>query len=166
MFCRFIQTMLPGPYRFDAMQFDIEVVSSNKPTYVAYRSPWAVETWVRERLFDVIARELGISRAEIRLRNIVGPDMLPTTMVTGPALDVRMSAKTTLERALDVADFEHWPEHQAAAREQGRRLGFGIATYIEAAPGPPGFIDAVMPGLSAFAGAGPIHAVLQGRGSV
>jgi len=44
MFCRIIQTMLPGPYRFDAMQFDIEVVSSNKPTYVAYRGPWAVET--------------------------------------------------------------------------------------------------------------------------
>ena len=133
MFCRIIQTMFPGPYRFDAMQFDIEVVSSNKPTYVAYRGPWAVETWVRERLFDVIARELGISRAEIRLRNIVGPDMLPTTMLTGPTLDVRMSAKTTLERALDVADFEHWAEHQAAAREQGRRLGLGIATYIEAA---------------------------------
>ena len=151
LFCRFIQTMFPGPYRFDAMQFDIEVVSSNKPTYVAYRGPWAVETWVRERLFDVIARELGISRAEIRLRNIVGPDMLPTTMVTGPTLDVRMSAKTTLERALDVADFEHWAEHQAAAREQGRRLGLGIATYIEAAPGPPGFVDAVMPGFSAFA---------------
>jgi len=166
MFCRFIQTMFPGPYRFDAMQFDIEVVSSNKPTYGAYRGPWAVETWVRERLFDVIARELGISRAEIRVRNIVGPDMLPTTMVTGPTLDVRMSAKTTLERALEVADFEHWAEHQAASREQGRRLGLGIATYIEAAPGPPGFIDAVMPGFSAFAGAEPIHAVLEGDGSV
>lgn len=166
LFCRIIQTMFPGPYRFDAMQFDIEIVSSNKPTYVPYRGPWAVETWVRERLFDVIARELGLSRAEIRLRNIVGPDMLPTTMVTGPTLDVRMSAKTTLERALEVADFEHWGEHQAAAREQGRRLGLGIATYIEAAPGPPGYMDAVMPGMSAFIGAEAIHAVLEGDGSV
>ena len=141
MFCRFIQTMFPGPYRFDAMQFDTELVSSNKPTYVAYRGPWAVETFVRERLFDVIARELGITRAEIRLRNIFGPDKLPTTMVTGPTLDVRMSAKTTLEKALDVAEFEDWEEHQAAARAEGRRLGLGIATYIEAAPGPPGYLD-------------------------
>ena len=87
-------------------------------------------------------------------------------MVTGPALDVRMSAKTTLERALDVADFEHWAEHQAAARAQGCRLGLGIATYIEAAPGPPGYMDAVVPGLSAFASAEPIHAVLEGDGSI
>jgi carbon-monoxide dehydrogenase large subunit len=166
LFCRVIQTMFPGPYRFDAMQFDIEIVSSNKPTYVAYRGPWAVETWVRERLFDVIARELGISPAEIRMRNIVGPDMLPTTMITGPALDVRMSAKTTLERALEVADFEHWAEHQAAAREQGRRLGLGIATYIEAAPGPPGYFDSVIPGFSAIMGAEQVQAVLEGDGSV
>jgi aerobic carbon-monoxide dehydrogenase large subunit len=166
MFCRVIQTMFPGPYRVDAMQFDTEVISSNKATYVAYRGPWAVETWVRERLFDVVAREVGISRAEIRLRNIVGPDMLPTTMVTGPILDVRMSAKTTLEKALEVADFEHWAEHQAAAREQGRRLGLGIATYIEAAPGPPGYMDAVIPGMSLLGGAEPIHAVLEGDGGV
>lgn len=58
------------------------------------------------------------------------------------------------------------PAFQAAAREQGRRLGLGIATYIEGAPGPPGFMDAVMPGLSAFAGSEPIHAVLEGDGSV
>ena len=87
-------------------------------------------------------------------------------MLTGPTLDVRMSAKTTLERALDVADFEHWAEHQAAARAHDRRLGLGIATYIEAAPGPPGYFDAVMPGLAAFAGSEPIHAVLEADGSV
>ncbi|WP_068276854.1 xanthine dehydrogenase family protein molybdopterin-binding subunit [Aldersonia kunmingensis] len=166
LFCRIIQTMFPGPYRLGAMQFDTEIISSNKPTYVAYRGPWAVETWVRERLFDVLARELGISRAEIRLRNIVGSDMLPTTMLTGPILDTRMSAKATLEKALDVADFEHWAEHQAAAREHGRRMGIGIATYIEAAPGPPGYADVLMPGFSAFAGVEPIHAVLEGDGSI
>jgi carbon-monoxide dehydrogenase large subunit len=166
IFCRAIQVMFPGPYRIDAMQFDIEMISSNKATYVAYRGPWAAETFVRERLFDVIASELGISRAEIRLRNIIGPDMLPTTMITGPALDVRMSAKTTLERALEVADFDHWAEHQAAAREQGRRLGLGIATYIEAAPGPPGYFDAIIPGFSALNGVEPIHAVLEDDGSV
>jgi carbon-monoxide dehydrogenase large subunit len=87
-------------------------------------------------------------------------------MVTGPTLDVRMSAKTTLEKALEIADFEHWPEQQAAARKEGRRLGLGIATYIEAAPGPPGYFESVMPGSSAFASAEPIHAVLEGDGSI
>jgi aerobic carbon-monoxide dehydrogenase large subunit len=76
-----------------------------------------------------------------------------------------MSAKTTLEKALDVADFEHWAEHQASAREQGRLLGLGIATYIEAAPGPPGYMDFVMTGLSLLT-AESIHAVLESDGSV
>ena len=67
MFTRIIKTMMPGPYRFPAFRFDATVIASNKATYVAYRGPWAVETWVRERLFDVAARELGIGRDEIRL---------------------------------------------------------------------------------------------------
>jgi len=67
-----------------------------------------METWTRERLLDVIAREVGISRAEVRLRNMIGPDELPNQMITGPALDVRMSAKATLERALEVAEFGSW----------------------------------------------------------
>ena len=53
------------------------MTASNKATYVAYRGPWAVETWVRERMLDLAARDLGIGRDEIRLRNIIGPDELP-----------------------------------------------------------------------------------------
>ena len=41
---------------------------SNKATYVAYRGPWEVETWVRERLLDMIARELSLDPVEIGAR--------------------------------------------------------------------------------------------------
>ena len=78
-----------------------------------------METWVRERLLDIAARELGIGRDEIRLRNMIGADELPRRMLTGPTLDVRMSARTTLERALEVADLEHWP----ATADRGARRG-------------------------------------------
>ncbi len=136
MFPLIIRTMIPGPYRVPALRFATTLTASNKATYVAYRGPWAVETWVRERLLDVAARELGIGRDEIRLRNMIGADELPTTMLTGPTLDVRMSARTTLERALEIAELEQWPARQAAARAEGRVLGLGFATFIEAAPGP------------------------------
>ena len=57
--------MLPGPYRFAAMRFDTTVVASNKASYVAYRGPWGMETWARERLLDNIARELDMDPIEI-----------------------------------------------------------------------------------------------------
>ena len=161
-----VRVMIPGPYRVPALRFDTTLTASNKATYVAYRGPWAVETWVRERMLDVVARELGMSRAEIRLRNIIGADELPSAMVTGPPLDIRMSAKRTLEETLRIADFDGWAKAQAEARSEGRILGLGIATYIEAAPGPPRYFDYLVPGFAAFTGVEPAHAVLEEDGSI
>ena len=167
MYPLLIRTMLPGPYRVPALGFTTTLTASNKATYVAYRGPWAVETWVRERMLDLAARELGIGRDEIRLRNIIGPDELPRKMLTGPTLDVRMSARTTLERALAIADLEHWPAEQAAARAAGRCVGLGFATFIEAAPGPPDFQESIMPGGSGGLMEGePARAVLERDGSI
>ncbi|HWB35273.1 MAG TPA: molybdopterin cofactor-binding domain-containing protein, partial [Rugosimonospora sp.] len=90
--CRLIGTMLPGPYKVPALEFTSTMVATYKGQYVFYRGPWASESFVRERMLDVIAAELGLSRAEVRLRNIYGLEELPAAMVTGPALDVRMSA--------------------------------------------------------------------------
>jgi carbon-monoxide dehydrogenase large subunit len=166
MLTRIMKTMMPGPYRVPAFRFDARVVASNKATYCSYRGPWAVETWVRERLFDVAARELGIGRDAIRLHNMVTPDELPTNMITGPTLDVRMSARATLETALALAEFDAWPDAQAAARADGRALGLGFATFIEAAPGPPDFAAYVMPGAGALPTAEPIRLVLEEDGTV
>jgi aerobic carbon-monoxide dehydrogenase large subunit len=166
LFARMVRTPFPGPYRLGGLEFHTRVLATNKATYVAYRGPWAVETFVRERMLDVIAAELGITRAEVRRRNIIGADELPTTLVTGPALDVRMSAARTLEKALEVMGFDQWEETRAAARAEGRRLGLGFATYIEAAPGPPGYLEFVAPGMPAMVDCEPIHAVLEADGTV
>jgi carbon-monoxide dehydrogenase large subunit len=166
MILQLVRAMMPGPYRIRALQFDSRLTASNKATYVPYRGPWAVEVWSRERMLDVIARELGLSRAEIRAKNMIRPDELPTAMVTGPPLDVRMSAYTTLTRALEIAGFDGWPAEQERARAEGKILGLGLATYIEAAPGPPGFFDYVTPGMGALLGNEGARAVLERDGSL
>jgi carbon-monoxide dehydrogenase large subunit len=167
MYPLMIRTMLPGPYRVPALAFTTTITASNKATYVAYRGPWAVETWVRERMLDIAARELGIGRDEIRLRNIIGTDELPRKMITGPTLDVRMSARTTLERALEIADLDRWPARQEAARAEGRCIGLGFATFIEAAPGPPDFQESIMAGGGGGVVAGePAFSVLEADGTV
>jgi carbon-monoxide dehydrogenase large subunit len=98
---------------------------------------------------------------------MIGRSELPTKMLTGPTLDVRMSARTTFERALELADLEHWPARQAAARAEGRCTGVGVATFIEAAPGPPDFQDAILPGGGGgLLSSEPARSVLEADGTV
>ncbi|HEV8297801.1 MAG TPA: xanthine dehydrogenase family protein molybdopterin-binding subunit, partial [Acidimicrobiales bacterium] len=165
LFARMVRTMFPGPYRIPALAFDTTITASNKATYVPYRGPWAAETWVRERMLDVIARELGMSRGEIRLRNLFDEPELPTVMATGPELDIRMTARRTLETALELSGAAHWDDEQRRARAQGRCVGLGLATFIEPAPGPPRYFDHVMPGMSVMA-VEPSRVLLEADGTV
>ena len=165
-FSQMVKVMMPGPYRIGALRFDTTITASNKGTYVAYRGPWAAECWARERMLDVVARELGMTASEIREINMYRADELPAAMVTGPPFDVRMSAHRTLTEALRVAGADDWAATQDAARADGRILGMGVATFVEAAPGPPKFFDYVAPGFSALAGGEPAYAVLEADGSV
>jgi aerobic carbon-monoxide dehydrogenase large subunit len=166
LFARFVRTLFPGPYRIPALEFHTRVLASNKASYVAYRGPWAVECFVRERLLDTIARELGLGRDEIRLRNMIDTSELPKKMITGPTLDERMTARRTLEKALEVAGFARWEQMKAEARVEGRRLGLGFATYIEPAPGPHDYLDSAALGLAPIMNCEPVHAVLEADGTV
>jgi len=136
------RVLFPNAYRIRDYAFTSTVVATNKATYVAYRGPWESETWARERLMDVIARELGLDPVDVRLRNLLGPDELPTRMVTGPTLAF-VTARETLERAADLADLPRFRAEQAAARADGRYLGVGVATFVEASPGPPDYSAAL-----------------------
>lgn len=130
-----VEAMFPGPYKVAAFGFESTGVITNKATYVAYRGPWASETFVRERVLDLLARELGIEPLEIRLRNVAPRSDPPAMMVTGRPL-VGVTAKESMERIAQLVDLPGFRRRQAAERERGRYLGLGVATYIEAAPGP------------------------------
>jgi len=130
-----MQGMLPGPYKLAAMGFESTAVITNKAPYVAYRGPWASETFVRERVLDLIAKELGLDPVEIRLRNVAPRTDPPALMITGRPL-VGVTSKESLERVAELVDLPAFRRRQAQARAQGRYLGIGVATFIEAAPGP------------------------------
>jgi carbon-monoxide dehydrogenase large subunit len=146
LFASITRVMLPGPYRLQAYKFDTTVVATNKAPYVAYRGPWAVETWVRERMLDVIAREVHMDPVDIRRKNMVTAAEQPTPMITGPSLE-RMSARQTLDRTMELMDYAGFREEQRRARERGAYKGLGIATFIEAAPGPRNMAEALGFGL-------------------
>jgi carbon-monoxide dehydrogenase large subunit len=117
-------------------------VFSNKATYVAYRGPWATGDFLRERLLDVIARELGIDPLEIRRRNYVERDVPPLAMLTGQPF-VGVTTQEQVEQAAVITDWEGFRRRQREALAEGRYLGIGMASYLEAAPGPkiPGVED-------------------------
>ena len=137
LFCNLVKMLIPNAYRLEAYEFRGRVVATNKCSYIAYRGPWAVETWVRERMLDEIAAELGLDRVEIRRRNLIDQDQ-PTRMITGPTVS-GITARQTLDRAVDMMDLDGFAVQQTAARSEGRLLGLGFATFIEIAPGPPDF---------------------------
>jgi len=135
LFANIIKVLLPGTLRVRHYQFRGSVVATNKASFVAYRGPWEIECWVRERLMDLIARRLDLDPLEVRRRNYMGDEQFPGAMLTGPTLDF-MTINQTLDRAVELADYQGFRAAQADARAEGRYLGIGLCTYLEPGPGP------------------------------
>jgi carbon-monoxide dehydrogenase large subunit len=153
LFPLLVRTLLPAAYKLDAYSFETTIVATNKASYISYRGPWVAETWVRDRMFDEIARELGLPAEELRRRNLVRTDDQPTRMLTGPSLTL-VTASETFERAVELADLPGFRSAQREALAAGRYMGVGFSTYIEPAPGPADFAPSVgfdMPSETAWA---------------
>ena len=126
MYATLARVLFPNAYRIRDYSFETTVVATNKATYVAYRGPWESETWARERLLDVIAAELGLEPVDVRARNLLGADELPTKMVTGSDARVRDRARDA--RAGRRASPTSRPSAPSRPRQcaAGRYLGIGV----------------------------------------
>jgi carbon-monoxide dehydrogenase large subunit len=147
IFVNLVRVLFPNAYRIPDYAFEGTVVASNTGTYLAFRGPWESESWTRERMIDLVAHELGMEPYEVRRRNLLTLEEQPVQMATGPTI-AHMTAYETFERALALADIEGFRRRQADARAEGRYLGFGMATFAEAAPGGPDFGPALGQGSS------------------
>ncbi len=160
-----MKVMFPGSYKWDAFQLNTKIVCTNKGKYIAYRGPWANETWVRERIIDIAARALRRSPTDLRLQNMFGEADMPNEMITGPTLDETMSTRKCLERLITEMDIPSFEAEQEAAAADGRALGIGFACFHEAAPGPPNYVDSINPGTDVVADE-KARTVVQADGSV
>ena len=133
--CYTIIMSFQGPTRLQALDARSIALFSNKGTYVSYRGPWATADFLRERLLDIVASELGIDPLDIRRRNYVVRDEPPLAMLTGQPF-VGVTIQESVEQAALLIGWEGFRQRQRAARAEGRYLGIGMASYLEAAPGP------------------------------
>ncbi|MFF3066822.1 xanthine dehydrogenase family protein molybdopterin-binding subunit [Kitasatospora sp. NPDC057936] len=94
---------LEGPYRFPRAGATITTVHTNTVPTGAYRGYGMQEAaWIRERLIDEAARELGHDPVRLRLHNLLGPDELPYTTRTGLTYD-NGDYPAALRRAAELA---------------------------------------------------------------
>ena len=130
------RALMPSAYRITDFDFEFVVACTNKAPYLAYRGPWEIETWVRERTLDVIAATLGIDPVEIRRKNLWDDSELPRPLTTGAATLRDLTVRECLDEAVAAVGYEAFRDEQAAARENGRYLGIGFSCFIEPAPQP------------------------------
>lgn len=123
--------MMPGLYRFQDIRCDIIGAFTNCVPTDAYRGAGRPEaTHTIERMVDILAAELKMDPAEIRLKNFVGPEEFPFATATGLSYDSGNYA-APLKKALDLVDYQNLRKEQTKARETGRLMGIGISTYGE-----------------------------------
>jgi carbon-monoxide dehydrogenase large subunit len=116
-----------------AYAYNTTVVMTNKPPTCVYRGvAQPVTIFVLDRLMDEVAKAVGIDRREARKRNLLGPDQFPYTCMTGNYVIESGSYAESLDRALEIVDFDNFEEFRRKAREEGRLVGLGIACGGEA----------------------------------
>ncbi|MBO0729501.1 MAG: xanthine dehydrogenase family protein [Acidimicrobiaceae bacterium] len=129
--------MSQGVYRIPRLRCDVAVAVTNTTPMGAFRGagrPEAAE--FLERIMDLAASRLGLDPAELRRRNLIGPDEFPYTTQVGTNYDSGDYQKS-LDQALRLADYEALREEQARRRTGGDRwqLGIGVSTYVEVTAG-------------------------------
>ncbi len=114
-----------GPYRTPALDIDGVCVYTTKPPASAFRgfgNPQA--TFVRELMFDIAARALGIDPLELRERNVIREAELPAKTANGLKLDT-LPIETAMRMAAEAIELPR------LRRERKPMQGIGIANMIE-----------------------------------
>jgi CO/xanthine dehydrogenase Mo-binding subunit len=128
--------MLPGPYRIPNYKAAGHYRLTNKTPAATYRSPGRYEsTFVRERLLDAVAAQLGIDRVAVRRRNLVDKSEMPFarplhTLGDEMVLDSGDYAGL-LDKTLDRFGWSKLQQTLAVRRQAGEAVGAGIAVFIE-----------------------------------
>ena len=129
---------LPGPYKIGAMAIEARIAATNKTPNAPYRGAGRPEAaFAMERIVDIVAGELGLEPAEVRLRNMIRDDEMPYAIGMPyrdgePIVYDGGDYPAALEKALEaVGGLSAFRERQRAAREDGRLLGLGLGCYVE-----------------------------------
>ena len=129
-------TLLQGLYTTPAVHVGVTAVFTNTTPVDALRGAGRPEaTYLLERLLDTAAHELGEDPAALRFKNFIPA----FDGVEEPGYETQVALvydsgdyETSLKRALEMAAYDDMRKDQEKARGEGRLVGIGLSTYIEA----------------------------------
>lgn len=125
--------LVPNTYAIPAVDLRTHAVFTNIAPMSVYRGAGRPEaTFVIERLMDEAAAALGMDPAELRLKNVIPPEAMPFTTPTGMTYDSG-DFPAMIRRALDLGDWQGFPERRAASAARGLLRGRSVTSYVEVA---------------------------------
>ena len=125
-------TLLNGVYEWPAIHAEVTGVFTNTTPVDAYRGAGRPEAcYLLERMVDASAAALKMDPVEIRKKNFI------PKFSDGYQTKVALSYDSgnylgAFDKLLGMLDYKKFRADQAAARAQGRLMGIGFSTYIEA----------------------------------
>jgi aerobic carbon-monoxide dehydrogenase large subunit len=128
--------MVPGPYRVPAYRAAGHFRLTNKTPAATYRAPGRFEgSFVRERMMDAIAAQLGIDKVEVRRRNLIAAAEMPfrrplRTLGTDVVYDSG-DYPGLLRKALERIGWDKLQAELRRRRGTGEAVGAGIGCFVE-----------------------------------
>ncbi len=122
-----------GSYDLQAAHCKVTGVYTNKaPGGVAYACSFRVTeaVYLVERMVDLLAGELGMDPAELRMKNLIRPEQFPYTTKTGWEYDSGDYPRA-LQKAMEIAGYDELRREQAEKRERGEYMGIGLSFFTE-----------------------------------
>ena len=129
-------TLLQGLYTTPKINIDLTAVFTNTTPVDAYRGAGRPEaTYLLERLIDLGAHEMNMDPAELRFKNFIPP----FDGVNQPGYQTQVALQYdsgnyegVLKKGLEMLGYEDFRKAQKEAANNGKLLGVGFSTYIEA----------------------------------
>jgi aerobic carbon-monoxide dehydrogenase large subunit len=125
--------IVTGSYDLPAAHVAADGTYTNKaPGGVAFRCSFRVTeaSYLIERLVQNAAYELGMDPAELRLKNFIDKDQFPYKSATGFVYDSG-DYRAAMNLALEKIGYDELRKEQERAREEGKLLGIGLASFTE-----------------------------------
>ncbi|MGZ6140907.1 MAG: aerobic carbon-monoxide dehydrogenase large subunit [Myxococcaceae bacterium] len=122
-----------GSYDVKKAFVEVDGVYTNKPPGgVAYRCSFRVTEAVHaiERITDVLAQQLKMDPAELRMKNFIPKEKFPYKSVLGWEYDSGDYPRA-LQLAMEMIDYRGLRKEQAEKRARGELMGIGICSFTE-----------------------------------
>ena len=128
--------LLTGPYRIPNYEAKIHCVMTNKTGLGTLRAPGRVEScFYRERMLDMMARDLDLDPVELRRKNLVQPEEIPyeigfTRPSAHPTILDSGDYPSALRQALERFRYDEMVKLQGL-RKDGRYHGIGLSYFVK-----------------------------------